>query len=65
MAKVLTKSDAKTKRIILPCQAVEKNLPDAVGASSFPITVTDAQQKKWEFMIRTWSNGANPKVWPW
>lgn len=39
VVKALTRSDATTRRIILPRISIEANLPQAVGCTAFPITV--------------------------
>jgi hypothetical protein len=68
VAKVLTKSDASSKRIILPRIAIEANLPHLTSggggfgqgrALHFP--ALDRAGREWPLCIKAWANGANPK----
>lgn len=61
VAKVLTKSDATSKRIILPRIAVEANLPQLATADHFYFTATDAAGRAWELVVKAWANGSNPR----
>ncbi|WIA31248.1 hypothetical protein OEZ86_001246 [Tetradesmus obliquus] len=61
VAKVLTKSDANSKRIILPRIAVEANLPQLARAQVFNLSATDPHGAAWPLVIKAWANGANPK----
>lgn len=61
VAKALTKSDAHTRRLILPRKAVEANLREAIGRPAYSFEVHDAHSNQWTFVIRSWPNGANPK----
>jgi len=64
VAKVLTKSDASSKRIILPRIAIEANLPEmtAPGArTQLAFDALDRQGREWPLCIKAWANGANPK----
>ncbi|WIA11105.1 hypothetical protein OEZ85_011249 [Tetradesmus obliquus] len=61
VAKVLTKSDANSKRIILPRIAVEANLPQLAHAQVFNLSATDPHGASWPLVIKAWANGANPK----
>jgi hypothetical protein len=61
VAKVLTKSDANSKRIILPRIAVEANLPQLSHAQVFNLSATDPHGASWPLVIKAWANGANPK----
>ena len=63
---MLTKSDAASKRVILPRIAVEANLPEmaAPGANErqpLAFDAMDAQGREWPLCIKAWANGANPK----
>lgn len=61
VAKVLTKSDATSKRIILPRIAVEANLPQLAAADVFHFSAADASGRSWELVIKAWANGSNPR----
>lgn len=61
VAKVLTKSDAHAKRIILPRVAVEANLSMLLHEPTFVVNAKDADGKHWKFVVKSWSNGHNPK----
>jgi hypothetical protein len=61
VAKVLTKSDANSKRIILPRIAVEANLPQLSHAQVFNLSATDPHGASWPLVIKAWANGQNPK----
>lgn len=62
VAKVLTRSDAASRRVILPRIAVEANLGSQLGrAAAFPFTATDSQGASWPLVIKAWANGHNPK----
>lgn len=61
VAKVLTKSDANSKRVILPRIAVETNLPQLTSAPHFHFTATDPEGASWPLVIKAWANGSNPK----
>lgn len=61
VAKVLTKSDANSKRVILPRIAVETNLPQLNAAPHFHFTATDPKGAAWPLVIKAWANGSNPK----
>jgi hypothetical protein len=56
-AKVLTESDVKHARAILPRIAVENNLPFLLGYRTFGIVMPDADGTEWEFNIKSWANG--------
>lgn len=61
VVKALTRSDATTRRMILPRISIEANLPEAVGAGSYCIAAHDTKGRVWDFVLRSWSNGHNPK----
>jgi hypothetical protein len=61
VAKILTKSDAHAKRIILPRVAVEANLSMLLHEPTFVVTAKDTDSKVWKFVVKSWSNGHNPK----
>eukprot|EP00879_Flechtneria_rotunda_P003355 GHRR01003582.1.p1 GENE.GHRR01003582.1~~GHRR01003582.1.p1 ORF type:complete len:520 (+),score=248.42 GHRR01003582.1:494-2053(+) len=61
VAKVLTKSDSNSKRIILPRIAVEANLPQLSHAQVFNFSATDPTGQSWPLVIKAWANGQNPK----
>lgn len=63
VAKVLTKSDATSKRIILPRIAVEANLPQLASSPMFAFTAADeaAPGRSWALVVKAWANGSNPK----
>ncbi len=61
VAKVLTKSDATSKRIILPRIAVEANLPQLATADHFHFKAMDATGREWELVVKAWANGSNPR----
>lgn len=73
VAKVLTKSDASSKRIILPRISVEANLPEltapngggAGGAHGqgrhLHFDALDRHGRRWELTVKAWANGSNPK----
>jgi hypothetical protein len=61
VAKVLTKSDANSKRVILPRIAVETNLPQLNSAPHFHFSATDPKGAAWPLVIKAWANGSNPK----
>eukprot|EP00775_Hariotina_reticulata_P006641 gene6641-6867_t len=58
---VLTKSDANSKRIILPRIAVEHNLPQLAHTTAFNLSATDPHGQSWPLVIKAWANGQNPK----
>jgi hypothetical protein len=57
VVKALTRSDATTRRIILPRISIEANLPEAAGLGSLRIQAWDPLGNPWEFSLRAWSNG--------
>lgn len=65
VAKALTRSDASTRRVILPRIAVEANLPEAIAVmppgGSFPLNAVDKHGRLWDLVLQAWSNGHNPK----
>ncbi|GBF97952.1 hypothetical protein Rsub_10625 [Raphidocelis subcapitata] len=64
VAKVLTKSDASSKRIILPRIAIEANLPELTGPgarTAMPFDALDRSGREWPLCVKAWANGANPK----
>jgi hypothetical protein len=61
VAKVLTKSDSNSKRVILPRIAVEANLPQLAHAQCFNLSATDPSGNSWPLVIKAWANGQNPK----
>jgi hypothetical protein len=61
VAKILTKSDASSKRVILPRVSVEANLPWIVGVPNYQLAVFDTEDREWKFIVKSWSNGENPK----
>eukprot|EP00878_Enallax_costatus_P015269 GHUV01015987.1.p1 GENE.GHUV01015987.1~~GHUV01015987.1.p1 ORF type:complete len:577 (+),score=197.40 GHUV01015987.1:393-2123(+) len=61
VAKVLTKSDSNSKRVILPRIAVEANLPQLAHAQCFNFSATDPHEQSWPLVIKAWANGQNPK----
>jgi hypothetical protein len=61
VAKVLTKSDSNSKRVILPRIAVEANLPQLAHAQCFNLSATDPNGQSWPLVIKAWANGQNPK----
>lgn len=63
VAKSLTRTDASTRRIILPRIAIEANLPEAVTSpgGSFMLPTWDEKGRFWDFVLQAWSNGHNPK----
>ncbi|KAI8476860.1 MAG: hypothetical protein J3K34DRAFT_516134 [Monoraphidium minutum] len=70
VAKVLTKSDASSKRIILPRIAIEANLPQLTqpgggGAHgqgrALHFDAGDEEGRQWALCIKAWANGQNPK----
>jgi hypothetical protein len=56
-AKVLTESDIKQSRAILPRIAVESNLPFLLGYRTFGLVMADAAGIQWEFTVKSWANG--------
>jgi hypothetical protein len=56
-AKVLTESDIKQSRAILPRIAVESNLPFLLGYRTFGLVMADAAGVQWEFTVKSWANG--------
>ena len=60
-AKVLTESDVKHSRAILPRIAVENNLPFVVGFRTFGLLLPDQVGNEWEFVIKSWANGRSEK----
>ena len=56
-AKVLTESDIKQSRAILPRIAVESNLPFLLGYRTFGLIMPDAAGTQWEFTVKSWANG--------
>lgn len=54
VAKVLTKSDSNSKRVILPRIAVEANLPQLAHAQSFNFSATDPNGQSWPLVIKVW-----------
>jgi hypothetical protein len=61
-AKILTESDSKHSRAILPRVAVENNLPFVVGYRTFGINIPDHEGHEWEFVIKSWANGRADKA---
>lgn len=61
VSKLLTKSDANSKRIILPRIAVETNLPQLESAPHFHFSAKDSNGQSWPLVIKAWANGSNPK----
>jgi len=61
VSKLLTKSDANSKRIILPRIAVETNLPQLESAPHFHFSAKDPNGQSWPLVIKAWANGSNPK----
>lgn len=61
VCKVLTKSDASSKRIILPRITVEANVPQMASSTVFSFDATDANGREWSLCIKAWANGQNPK----
>ena len=60
-AKVLTESDVKHSRAILPRIAIENNLPFIVGFRTFGLILPDQDGFDWEFVIKSWANGRSEK----
>jgi hypothetical protein len=56
-AKILTESDVKHSRAILPRIAVENNLPFLLGFRTYGLILPDPQGNQWEFTIKSWANG--------
>jgi hypothetical protein len=61
VSKVLTKSDATSKRIILPRIAVETNLPQLESTPAFHFSALDPAGAPWPLVIKAWANGSNPR----
>ena len=61
-AKVLTESDVKHSRAILPRVAVENNLPFLLGYRTFGIFIPDDTGGQWEFVVKSWANGRADKT---
>lgn len=61
-AKVLTESDVKHSRAILPRVAVENNLPFLLGYRTFGICIPDETGSQWEFVVKSWANGRTDKT---
>lgn len=61
-AKVLTESDVKHSRAILPRVAVENNLPFLLGYRTFGIYIPDETGTQWEFVVKSWANGRTDKT---
>eukprot|EP00892_Ulva_mutabilis_P010527 jgi/Ulvmu1/7847/UM004_0077.1 len=61
-AKVLTESDVKHSRAILPRVAVENNLPFLLGYRTFGIYIPDDTGTQWEFVVKSWANGRADKT---
>lgn len=61
VAKILTKSDAKAKRIILPRVVVEANLPNVANQNNATLRVQEQDGRKWTFVVKSWSNGESCK----
>ncbi|MEW5306966.1 MAG: hypothetical protein WDW36_009393 [Sanguina aurantia] len=61
VAKFMTRSDAQTKRLILPRAQLERNMPEVTLAPHHTFTVNDDFGESWSFVIRAWPNGNNPK----
>jgi hypothetical protein len=61
VAKVLTKSDASSKRVILPRIAIEANLPQLASQQTFNFIAQDNAGHTWPLCIKAWANGQNPK----
>jgi hypothetical protein len=64
VAKVLTKSDASSKRVILPRIAIEANLPQLATPgtrTTLTFDALDPSGRTWPLCIKAWANGANPK----
>lgn len=56
-AKILTESDVKHSRAILPRIAVENNLPFLLGFRTYGLILPDPEGNQWEFTIKSWANG--------
>lgn len=56
-AKILTESDVKHSRAILPRIAVENNLPFLLGYRTYGLVLPDPEGRRWEFTIKSWANG--------
>lgn len=56
-AKILTESDVKHSRAILPRIAVENNLPFLLGYRTYGLILPDLEGRRWEFTIKSWANG--------
>lgn len=56
-AKILTESDVKHCRAILPRIAVENNLPFLLGFRTYGLILPDPEGSQWEFTIKSWANG--------
>lgn len=56
-AKILTESDVKHSRAILPRIAVENNLPFLLGYRTYGLILPDPEGRRWEFTIKSWANG--------
>lgn len=52
VAKVLTKSDSNSKRVILPRIAVEANLPQLAHAQCFNFSANDPHGQSWPLVIK-------------
>jgi hypothetical protein len=63
VAKILTKSDASSKRVILPRVSVEANMAWIVGVPNYQLAVHDTQGREWRFVVKSWSNGE--QRWRW
>lgn len=61
-AKMLTESDVKHSRAILPRVAVENNLPFLLGYRTFGMYLPDEEGSSWEFVVKSWANGRSDKI---
>lgn len=61
-AKMLTESDVKHSRAILPRVAVENNLPFLLGYRTFGMYLPDEEGNSWEFVVKSWANGRSDKT---
>ena len=61
-AKMLTESDVKHSRAILPRVAVENNLPFLLGYRTFGMYLPDEEGTSWEFVVKSWANGRSDKT---
>lgn len=61
VAKFMTRSDAQTKRLILPRAQLERNMPEVMSSPHHTFSILDDFGETWSFVIRAWPNGNNPK----